>query len=104
MLLIIRKTFLLMMRREEIEHLSWLARIELTEAEKEKFESQLSSILEFFSILDEADVDDVEPTHHVIGITNVFRGDEVERSLPQEEALRNAPKRENGYFKGPRIL
>ncbi|HEX58874.1 MAG TPA: Asp-tRNA(Asn)/Glu-tRNA(Gln) amidotransferase GatCAB subunit C, partial [Methanomicrobia archaeon] len=44
------------------------------------------------------------PTHHVIGITNVFRDDEVEESLPQEEVLRNAPKREDGYFKGTRIL
>lgn len=93
-----------MMRKEEIEHLSWLARIELTEEEKEKFEKQLGSILEFFSVLDDADVEDVEPTHHVIGITNVFRDDEVEESLPQEAVLRNAPKREDGYFKGPRIL
>ncbi len=93
-----------MIKREEIEHISWLARIALTEEEKDLFEKQLSSILEYFAILDEADTTSVEPTHHVIGITDVVRQDEPEVGLPQSEALRNAPKEEQGYFKSPRIL
>lgn len=93
-----------MIRKEEIGHISWLARIALTEAEKELFEQQLSSILEYFAILDEAETTTVEPTHHVIGIMDVVRQDEPEASLPQSEALRNAPKEEQGYFKSPRIL
>ena len=93
-----------MIKREEIEHISWLARIVLTEEEKDLFEKQLSSILEYFAILDEAETTSVEPTYHVIGITDVVRQDEPEAGLPQSEVLRNAPKEEQGYFKSPRIL
>jgi aspartyl-tRNA(Asn)/glutamyl-tRNA(Gln) amidotransferase subunit C len=93
-----------MIKREEIEHISWLARIALSEEEKDLFEKQLSSILEYFAILDEAETTNVEPTHHVIGITDVVRQDEPGEGLPQSEALRNAPKEEQGYFKSPRIL
>jgi aspartyl-tRNA(Asn)/glutamyl-tRNA(Gln) amidotransferase subunit C len=93
-----------MIRKEELEHSAWLARIELSEAEKELFEQQLSSILEYFAILDEVDTTDVEPTYHVIGITDVVREDEPKEGLSQADVLRNAPKKEEGYFKSPRIL
>lgn len=93
-----------MIRKEEIEHLAWLARIELSEAEKELFEAQLSSILAYFAILDEVDTTGVEPTYHVIGITDMVREDEPKEGLSQADVLRNAPKTENGYFKSPRIL
>ena len=46
----------------------------------------------------------VEPTYHVIGLNNVFREDEATEPLPQEEALRIAPRHEKGYVKGPRIV
>jgi aspartyl-tRNA(Asn)/glutamyl-tRNA(Gln) amidotransferase subunit C len=93
-----------MIRKEEIEHIGWLARIELNEAEKELFEAQLSSILDYFAVLDELDTEDVEPTYHVIGITDVVREDEPKAALSQSEALRNAPKKENGYIKSPRMF
>ena len=93
-----------MIRREEIEHIAWLARIELREEEKELFERQLSSILDYFAVLDELDTRDVEPTYHVTGIRDVMREDEPEAGLSQVEALLNAPKTEKGYFKGPRML
>jgi aspartyl-tRNA(Asn)/glutamyl-tRNA(Gln) amidotransferase subunit C len=93
-----------MIRKEELEHSAWLARIELSEAEKELFEQQLSSILEYFAVLDEVDTTDVEPTYHVIGITDVVREDEPKEGLSQADVLRNAPKKEEGYFKSPRIL
>ncbi|MCW3135347.1 MAG: Asp-tRNA(Asn)/Glu-tRNA(Gln) amidotransferase subunit GatC [Canidatus Methanoxibalbensis ujae] len=92
------------MRKEDIEHLCWLARIELSDEEKEKFAAQLSEILEYFSILDEADTSDVEPTFHAVGVENVMREDVPEESLDQEDALMNAPRKEKGYFRGPRIL
>ncbi|RZN41050.1 MAG: Asp-tRNA(Asn)/Glu-tRNA(Gln) amidotransferase subunit GatC [Methanophagales archaeon ANME-1-THS] len=93
-----------MIRKEEIEHIAWLARIELSEAEKELFEQQLSSILDYFAVLDEVDTTDVEPTYHVIGITDMVREDEPKEGLSQADVLRNAPKKENGYFRSPRIL
>jgi aspartyl-tRNA(Asn)/glutamyl-tRNA(Gln) amidotransferase subunit C len=93
-----------MIRKEEIEHLGWLARILLSEAEKELFEQQLSSILDYFAVLDEPEVTDVEPTYHLIGLKDVVRKDEPKEALRQEEVLRNAPRKEKGYFKSPRIL
>ena len=93
-----------MLRKEEIEHIGWLARIELSEAEKELFEKQLSSILDYFAVLDELDTEDVEPTYNVIGIKDVVRKDEPKAALSQSEVLRNAPKKEKGYFKSPRML
>ena len=92
------------MRKEEIEYIAWLARIALSEEEKELFELQLSSILDYFAVLGEADTTDVEPTYHVVGITDVVRDDEPKEALSQSEVLRNAPKKEKGYFKSPRIL
>jgi aspartyl-tRNA(Asn)/glutamyl-tRNA(Gln) amidotransferase subunit C len=55
-------------------------------------------------VLDELDTTDVEPTYHVIGITDVVRKDEPKEALGQSEVLRNAPKKEKGYIKSPRIL
>jgi aspartyl-tRNA(Asn)/glutamyl-tRNA(Gln) amidotransferase subunit C len=93
-----------MIRKEEIEHIGWLARIKLSEEEKELFEQQLSSILDYFAVLDEVDTTDVEPTSHVIGLTDVVRQDVPKESLEQSEVLRNAPKKEKGYIKSPRML
>ncbi len=92
-----------MITKKNVEHIGWLARIKLTEEEKEKFTKQLNSILDYFEKLDEVETD-VPPTHHVLGLTNVFRDDVVEKSMSQEDALGNAPKKEGGYFKGPRIV
>ena len=92
-----------MITKKNVEHISWLARIKLTEEEKKKFTKQLNSILDYFETLDEVEAD-VPPTHHVLGLTNVFRDDVVGKSISQEDALANAPKTERGYFKGPRIV
>ena len=93
-----------MIRKEEIEHIGWLARIELNETEKSLFAAQLSSILDSFAVLDELDTEGVEPTYHVLGITDVVRGDDPASALSQSEVLRNAAKTEEGYIKSPRIV
>lgn len=87
-----------------VEHLANLARIELTDKEIKQFTKQVSSILDFFSELSELDTEDVNPTYHVLEINNVFRDDVVKDSLPREEILANAPKKEKGYFKAPKII
>ena len=89
--------------KEELEHIAALARIELTEEEKERFEPELNAILDYFSVLDEIDAK-VEPLHHVSELINIFREDEDGPSLMQSEVLENAPKKEEGYVKGPRIV
>lgn len=88
----------------QVEHLAWLARLELTEEEKELYTQQLNEILEYFNRLSEIDTSNVPPTYHVIGKVNVFREDEVQPSLKTEEALKNAPRKRNGFFEAPKIL
>ncbi|QJC51213.1 Asp-tRNA(Asn)/Glu-tRNA(Gln) amidotransferase subunit GatC [Paenibacillus albicereus] len=87
-----------------VEHVANLARLELSEAEKEQFAGQLSAILKYAEKLDELDTDGIEPTSHVLPVTNVMREDEVRESVSNETALRNAPDDEDGQFKVPAVL
>jgi aspartyl-tRNA(Asn)/glutamyl-tRNA(Gln) amidotransferase subunit C len=93
-----------MITREDVEHISWLACVKVEDVEKDELVAQFNSILDYFQQLDELDVEGVEPTYRVIDLVNIFRDDSNLKSLAQEEALANAPKRENGYFKSPRIV
>jgi aspartyl-tRNA(Asn)/glutamyl-tRNA(Gln) amidotransferase subunit C len=93
-----------MITKEDVEHISWLASIKIEDVEKDEFVEQFNSILEYFHKLDEVDTDGVEPTYRVVDLANIFREDVARKSLSQEEALKNAPRRENGYFKSPRIV
>lgn len=89
---------------EEVEHVAWLAHIELTEEEKSLFTEQFNKILEFFKQIDEVDTKNIPPTHHVLDLVNVYRKDEVGKTLPKESVLRNAPRKEDNFFKSPRII
>lgn len=93
-----------MITGEDVDHIGWLASIKVTEEEKEGFVASFNSVLDYFHQLDELDTEDVEPTYRVVDLTNVFREDVVTESISQEESLSNAPRRENGYFKSPRIV
>lgn len=89
---------------KDVEHISWLASIMISEEEKEELVAQFNTILEYFQQMDEVDTEGVEPTYRVVDLANVFRDDVPGNSLSQEEALRNAPRREEGYFRSPRIV
>ncbi len=89
---------------EEVEHIARLAKLQLTEQEKERYSVQLGQILEYMEQLSKLNLKDVPPTSHILPLKNVFREDVVKESLPQEEALRNAPQKEGGYFKVPKAL
>lgn len=89
---------------QEVEHVARLARLELNEKEKEKMRAQLDSILSYIDKLNELDTSGIEPTSHVLPLTNVFREDEVRPSLSQEGALANAPDRHELLFRVPKIL
>ncbi len=88
---------------KDIEHISWLARLKLADEEKQEYARQLSSILEYFKKIDEVEAN-VEPTFHVLGLQNIFKEDEAKESLKQDEVLAVAPKKEEGFIKGPRII
>lgn len=89
---------------EEVQHIAWLARIKLSEEEKKLFTSQLNTIIEYFHIINEIDTEGVKPTLHILDLANVSREDTVKASMPVETALANAPNKENGYFKAPKIV
>ena len=88
----------------EVEHIAELAKLGLTEEEKEKFREQLSAILEYFEMLQELDTEAIPPTATVLPLRNVMRPDKVEPSFPKEDILANAPNAEDGYFKVRAIL
>lgn len=90
--------------KREVEHVAMLARIELTEEEKEIYSEQLSTILEFFDRLKEVDTEGVPPTSHVLDLMNVYRPDQVRPGPGVEAVLRNAPARANRFFRVPKIL
>jgi aspartyl-tRNA(Asn)/glutamyl-tRNA(Gln) amidotransferase subunit C len=85
--------------REQVIHAARLARLGITEDEVELFGNQISAILEAMDVLRELDTEGVEPTAQVTGLENVMRDDAVRPSLPREQVLANAPRREDGYFR-----
>jgi aspartyl-tRNA(Asn)/glutamyl-tRNA(Gln) amidotransferase subunit C len=92
-----------MITKEDVEHIGWLARIEISEQETVEYMDKLNSVLEYFGQLDELPIEDVAPTYHVAEIYNVFRKDVVEKSLPQELVLANTENKQDGYFRVPKI-
>ena len=93
-----------MITREDVEHISWLASIKIEDEEKDGLVANFNTILEYFHQLDEVDTEMVQPTYRVVELANVFREDEAVPSISQDQALQNAPRREDGYFKSPRIV
>lgn len=93
-----------MIDEKTVEHVAKIARLNLTEAEKERFTKELSDVIENFAKIREANTESVEPTFQPVPLSNVLREDTEKDSLSQEEVLANAEHKENGYFKGPRIV
>ena len=87
----------------DVEHVARLARLELDAEERERLRVQLGQILEHAARVGEVAAADVPPTSWAIPRANVFREDEPEPSLLQEEALRNAPDRSEDRFRVPKI-
>ena len=81
-----------------------LSRLELTEEEKETLTGHINKLLVNFQTLKELDTEDVEPTSHVIPVSNVFRKDVVTESLSPEEVLANAPEAADNCFVVPRVV
>ena len=88
----------------DVEHVAALARLGLTEDEKERLRDQLSSILGHINALEELDTAVIPPTAQVVALTNVMRADEVRPSLPREAVLANAPRQADGFFEVHPIL
>ncbi len=90
--------------KTEVEHVARLARLELSETEKEEFTGQLNGILDFVEKLNKLDTSKIVPTAHAIPVTNVFRPDQVEQPMDPELVLANAPERIGDFFKVPKSI
>ena len=89
---------------EEVEHIALLSRLQLSDAERERAQNELSQIIGYFEALSELDTSGVEPTMHALPIQNVLRRDEVRAGLTREQALQNAPESADGMFQVPRVV
>ena len=89
---------------EEVEHISDLARLGLSGAEKEIFRDQLSAILDYADMLSQLDTTGVPPSASALPLSNVLRPDEVRPSLPVDDALANAPDTDTDQFRVRAVL
>jgi len=90
--------------RQEVEKVSLLARLRLSEEELDLMTSQLGQIVEYVEQLSELDTENVEPMAHAVEIQNVFAADEVASGLDRDQALANAPKRDDECYRVPAVL
>jgi aspartyl-tRNA(Asn)/glutamyl-tRNA(Gln) amidotransferase subunit C len=91
----------LMIDREQVLHVATLARLKLTDEEVERMAGELSGILEHVDRISALDLDDVEPTSHVIALENVLRPDRPRPSWTRDEMLERAPDPASGAFRVP---
>lgn len=89
---------------QDVDHIAKLAKLEFSDAEKEKLTHQFNKILKYMEQLNSLDTNNVEPLSHVIELQNVFRADEVKPSTPTDVALHNAPAKTEEYFKVPKVI
>jgi aspartyl-tRNA(Asn)/glutamyl-tRNA(Gln) amidotransferase subunit C len=90
--------------RKDVEHIAELARLKFKDEELESFTHQLNDILAYMEQLNELDTENVEPLSHPIEGANVFREDINKPSLDREHALKNAPDKDDEFFKVPKVI
>tara|TARA_B110000014_G_scaffold70209_1_gene47934 strand:- start:310 stop:579 length:270 start_codon:yes stop_codon:yes gene_type:complete len=88
----------------DIEHLAKLARLKLTDAEKELFSKQMGTVIKYIEKLSELDTKNVEPTAHVLGLNNVFRDDAVKKPLTVQDPINDSPAHSKGHYEVPKII
>lgn len=87
--------------KPDINYIAKLARMELTDEEKQALENDLGAIIGYMNTLAAIDTEGVEPLEHVLELTNVLREDKPAPSSPREEILGCAPHTQDGYYKVP---
>lgn len=90
--------------KKDVEKIAELARLKFSEEELQNFTPQMNEILSYMDKLNELDTEYVEPLSHPVEQTNVFREDEMRPSFPAEEALKNAPAKDEHHFKVPKVI
>jgi len=90
--------------RDTVLHVAELSRLEFKDEELDRFTMQLENILGYIGQLNELDTRDVKPTYHVLGLSTPLRKDVVSPWLSLEEAMENAPLREDEFFAVPKVI
>jgi len=95
-----------MISKEEVRHVAKLARISISKKDEEKFQRELSSILDYFDLLKRVNVEGILPTHHIVSIENVMRKDKVKRGKKErvDKLIKAAIEKQDRYFKVKPIL
>ena len=93
-----------MISSQQVEYVAHLARLKISDQEKDKFTSQLNDILLYIDKLNELDTRGVEPMSHAIAVTNSFRKDEILDSIGTEKSLANAPDARGEFFRVPKVI
>lgn len=87
-----------------VDQIAHLARLEFDESSKPAILKDMNRMLEFVDKLNELNTEQTEPLIYMSRENNVLRADEVEHSISQKEALKNAPKKDSDYFKAPKVI
>ncbi|MFZ1517828.1 MAG: Asp-tRNA(Asn)/Glu-tRNA(Gln) amidotransferase subunit GatC [Ignavibacteriaceae bacterium] len=90
--------------KKDVEKIAELARLKFTDEELENFTPQMNEILSYMDKLNELDTENVKPLSHPVEQTNVFREDELKPSISTEDALKNAPDKNEHHFKVPKVI
>ncbi len=90
--------------QKDVEYVSKLARLHISDKQKEKLTEDMAAIITFADKLSEIDTADIKPAAHAIPVNNVFREDTVRKSIDREALLSNAPEKEAGCFSVPKIV
>jgi aspartyl-tRNA(Asn)/glutamyl-tRNA(Gln) amidotransferase subunit C len=90
--------------KKDVEKIAELARLKFSEDELESFTPQMNEILSYMDKLNELNTENVEPLSNPVEQTNVFRKDEINPSITTEDALKNAPAKDEHHFKVPKVI
>ncbi len=90
--------------RKDVEHIARLARLALSEDEKERFTAQLGAIVGYVEKLNELDTEKVEPTAHILPLRNVTRPDTARPPMGSEAVVKLAPKSGGGFIRVPQVI
>jgi aspartyl-tRNA(Asn)/glutamyl-tRNA(Gln) amidotransferase subunit C len=96
--------YMIEISKEEVLKVAQLARLELSETEVEKYQKELSAILGYVDVLNKVDLSDVAATAQVTGLLNVYAEDKKKPSFDRDELLKNAPERQDGYYRVKPVL
>ena len=90
--------------KNTVKYVAHLARISLNDKELQLLSRQLEDIVNFIDKLAQMDITGVEPTSHILEMSNVFRKDTPKQSLTAQQALGNAPSKQDKFFAVPKVI